>query len=110
MKKYNKLVRDNIPEIIKANGEVPKTRKLNVAEYKKALLYKLLEEAKELTETKNKKDLIGELSDIQEILKAIHSAYKVKVSDVTKTAQKKRQKRGAFKNKIFLESVDQKTN
>lgn len=31
---YNKLVRDNIPDIIKNNGEIPITRILNDDEYK----------------------------------------------------------------------------
>lgn len=43
---YNKLVRDNIPEIIKSNGELPITRKLTKQEYKIALENKLEEECK----------------------------------------------------------------
>lgn len=34
---YNKLVRDNIPDIIISRGETPVTRVLDDAEYKKAL-------------------------------------------------------------------------
>ena len=34
---YNKLVRDNIPEIIISNGEVPITRILSNEEYKEEL-------------------------------------------------------------------------
>ena len=33
-KTYNKLVRDNIPNIIKSNGETPITRILTNEEYK----------------------------------------------------------------------------
>lgn len=32
---YNKLVRDNIPDIIKNNGEIPITKTLDEADYKK---------------------------------------------------------------------------
>ena len=37
---YDKLVRDNIPEIIKSNGGEPHYRKLNDEEYWKYLLKK----------------------------------------------------------------------
>lgn len=40
---YNKLVRDNIPDIITSNKETPVTRILNEDEYKKALEEKLVE-------------------------------------------------------------------
>jgi predicted house-cleaning noncanonical NTP pyrophosphatase (MazG superfamily) len=106
MKKYNKLVRDGIPKIIVASGQKPKTRKLKISEYKRELLIRLLEEAKEVKKAKNKEELIDELADIQEVMTAIYSAYKIECSDVTRTARKKRQKRGAFKNRIFLQSVD----
>jgi len=105
-KYYNKLIRDEIPGIIVANGLKPKTRKLKVSEYKKELLAKLLEETKEVKKAKNKEELIDELADIQEVMLAIYSAYKIECSDVTNMARKKRKKRGAFKKKIYLESVE----
>lgn len=49
-KVYNKLVRDNIPEIIMNDGEYPVIRVLNDEEYKKELERKLLEEYKEVIE------------------------------------------------------------
>ena len=45
---YNKLVRDNIPEIIINNGEHPITRILNDEEYKLELEKKLFEEVREI--------------------------------------------------------------
>ena len=48
---YNKLVRDNIPDIIISKKETPVTRILNDEEYKKALEDKLYEEYEEVIET-----------------------------------------------------------
>ena len=45
-KVYNKLVRDNIPEVIMNDGEYPVIRVLSDEEYKKELERKLLEEYK----------------------------------------------------------------
>lgn len=47
---YNKLVRDNIPEIIKSKNEIPVTRVLNDEKYKKELEKKLFEEYNEVIE------------------------------------------------------------
>jgi len=44
---YNKLVRDQIPDIIAAAGNQPSTRDLDQASYQRALRSKLLEEAQE---------------------------------------------------------------
>ena len=44
---YNKLVRDQIPDIIAAAGSQPSTRILDHARYQGALRSKLLEEAQE---------------------------------------------------------------
>ena len=47
-KKYNKLVRDKIPEIIERNNETPHVRILNNEEFKIELEKKLYEEYKEV--------------------------------------------------------------
>ena len=49
---YNKLVRDNIPDIIISNEETPVTRILNDEEHKKALEEKLYEEYQEVLSQK----------------------------------------------------------
>ena len=106
MQKYNKLVRDNIPDIIRSNGERPVTRKLSVTEYKKELLKKLQEEAKEVAHAKGKQEVTKELSDVQEVLIAIYKAFNIAYGDVTKIARKRRKERGAFTKKIFLERTE----
>src|ERR1700679_4294977 len=63
-KVYNKLVRDKIPEIIRADGKKLKTRVLSDEEHLEALLAKVEEELKELREAKN----VEELADLHEVL------------------------------------------
>ena len=65
---YNKLVRDNIPDIIIANDEFPVTRILDDSEYKLELEKKLLEEYNEVLNTNNSVDRIEELADMLEII------------------------------------------
>ena len=80
---YNKLVRDNIPEIIKLNGEVSITRKLSEQEYKKALENKLEEECKEVIGASGQ-ERVEELADVLEILKALEKLEGAKLEDIIK--------------------------
>ncbi len=64
---YNKLVRDRIPEIIRADGHQPVTRILDQAGHRSALVANLLEEAQEAS-TAPATDLPPELADVLEVM------------------------------------------
>lgn len=100
---YNKLVRDNIPDIIEKDGEIPVTRILLDSEYRTELYKKLLEECNELISAKTSDDIIGEASDVFEVLSAISELEGSNIDKVIETSKKKRLKRGRFTKKIFLE-------
>ena len=101
-KVYNKLVRDRIPEIIEGEGKRAKVRILSDEEYLQELIRKLQEEYEEF-----KADPCAEeLADIQEVVLALADALKIKHSALAKVLSNKALKRGAFKKKIFLESVE----
>jgi predicted house-cleaning noncanonical NTP pyrophosphatase (MazG superfamily) len=71
--RYDKLVRDRIPEIIQAQGQHPVTRILDNASYQEALLAKLAEETREAQEAAAE-DLPDELADIVEVIQALATA------------------------------------
>lgn len=98
---FNKLVRDNIPQIIESRGEKAYTRTLSDEKYKEQLDVKLQEEVKEYLEDDN----IEELADIVEVIYAILEYKNVKLEDFEKIRIDKVEKRGAFKKKIFLEKT-----
>lgn len=102
---YNKLVRDNIPNIIEHNGEIPVTRVLSDEEYRKELFKKLLEECNELISAKTRDDIIEEASDVFEVLKAISESEDRNIDAVIDIANQKRSKRGGFDERIFLEKT-----
>lgn len=107
-KKEGKLVRDLIPAIIAASGAVPKTRVLSSKAYKAALRTKLVEEAQECVAAQGRTALIEELADAREVIDAICHAEKIKASDVTSAARKKRKMRGGFTKQLFLISIRKK--
>ena len=104
MEKYNKLVRDKIPSIITNNGEFPVTRILNDEEYKIELERKLYEEYQEVINSKDK-DRLEELADMIEVIKALASLEGKNLQDIILIAEQKREKRGGFKDRIYLERV-----
>jgi len=99
MKVYNKLVRDNIPDIMIKNGAKPVTRILSDKEYLEELNKKLLEEINEYLESGD----ILEIADIEEVILAILNLKKISKEDFDKLRIEKVNKRGAFNKKIFLE-------
>ena len=98
--KPKKLVRDQVPDNIRANHGDAKTRTLNDEEFKKQLILKLKEETKEFEISNN----IWELADIYEVFKTLVSAYGYTLEGVIDAANIKERHDGAFKNRIFLES------
>ena len=101
---YNKLVRDNIPNIIESKGEIPITKILDDATYKVELEKKLNEEYQEVLEAKGE-DRIEELADMLEVIRSLAKLEGSTLQDVINCADNKSAKRGAFEDKIFLEKV-----
>lgn len=99
--KYNKLVRDRIPEIIEASGKTCKTMILDDIEYLRMLDAKLDEELAEYHKDQN----IEELADLLEAIYAVAIARGYTVEELERAREQKAQRRGAFLNKILLLEV-----
>lgn len=102
IKRYNKLIRDKILEIIREAGEKPYWRVLNKKEYLVETKKKILEEAKELIQAEKKEDIVNEIVDIQELIDVLIFELKLKKSEIKKQQRIKNKKRGGFKKKLFL--------
>ena len=99
--KYNKLIRDNIPEIIKKDGKTAKVHIADDVEYDKRLKEKLLEEADEYAASGDPE----ELADVLEVVYAIainNGIHKVQLESMV---QKKRNEKGSFEKRIVLEEI-----
>ena len=102
MKKYGKLVRDRIPEIIAESGIDVTFRILNDDEYLIELEKKLDEEVAEFHESKS----IEELADILEVITALISAHGFKYRDVMQKKEEKGAARGGFFKGMYLVEVE----
>lgn len=101
-KTHNKLVRDNIPEIICQSGGTVAYRQLDMPSYVDALDNKLAEEVQEYLSDKN----LEEMADILEVLFAICKARGYTVEELLAKREQKAQERGGFEKRIFLEYVE----
>lgn len=108
MKKiYRKLVRDLIPDIIRKDGSQPELRILGEAEYVTELKKKFQEELDEYLAAETPEKRSEEMADIFEVITALNEAEGRSLESVIEVQKKKREKRGGFKDKIFLESVEE---
>ena len=96
--KYNKLVRDKIPEIIKSQGKIPKTDVISGTEYFSALKNKLTEETVEF----NTSETAEELADIMEVVFSLAAHIGITQKELEQIRLKKQLERGSFNNGIFL--------
>ena len=98
MKRFDKLVRDKIPEIIRASGQTPVTRVLDREEYLSCLEAKLDEEVREFHESKAPE----ELADILEVVYALAQAHGCTEQELMEIYGRKHEARGGFSERIFL--------
>lgn len=99
--KYNKLVRDKIPEIIKQKAEVPVTHIADDEEYWQKLKEKLKEEVDEFLKDGNEEELV----DILEIIHAICDFKRIDEQKLELLRMNKAEERGIFKDKIILDET-----
>ncbi|WP_026585135.1 nucleoside triphosphate pyrophosphohydrolase [Bacillus sp. J33] len=107
MPTYNKLVRDRIPEIIAETGKSYSTRILDQSEFINELKKKSIEELDEYLNTNNDEEAIEELADLLEVVHALAETHGVSIEKVEELRKQKAEKRGGFKEKIYLIEVEE---
>lgn len=102
-REYDKLVRDDVPEIIETDGETPVTHVADSEEYADRLAEKLLEEAREYRED----ETTAELADVLEVVHALRRHHGLSETELAEKRERKAAQRGCFEDRIVLERVEQ---
>lgn len=100
-KKYHKLVRDRIPEIIECSGKTCVYETLSDKDYVRLLDEKLNEELAEYQESKS----LEELADLLEVVQAVVKARGWTMEKLERVRASKAAERGGFGKKILLREV-----
>jgi len=108
VKKYDKLIRDRIPEIIESNNAVPTVVVAGDEEYSERLIDKLDEESTELKEATGKAEQMNELADILEVLRAFSEYQGIEWGNVEQARINKAEERGGFTKRLILKEVKEK--
>ena len=97
-KKYNKVIRDKIPEIIADSGKKYSIKQLDDTSFLAEIEKKLIEEVNEYSESKD----IEELADILEVIYRISELRGVNSDELDEIRKEKAEKRGKFDDNLFL--------
>ena len=130
-KRYDKLVRDRIPDVVEASSEKPVTHVADETEYRRRLGEKLLEEAQEFVAASDDEsgdngendsdgengndgsyggltdESLEELTDVLEVIDAICALEGISREQLEEIQREKRDRRGGFRERIVLERVEE---
>ena len=98
MIKYNKAIRDKIPEIIAESGKKYNLKQLNDESFLAEIEKKLIEEVNEYSKSKD----VEELADLLEVIYRISELKGVSSDELDKIRIDKAEKRGKFASNLFL--------
>ena len=100
--KFYKLVRDKIPINIESKGEKARTIKVDSKDLLKFIKEKIVEEAFEFFWEKETDNIIEELADIFEVVRAACKIFGIDISELAHIADNKIEKKGGFETGIIL--------
>jgi predicted house-cleaning noncanonical NTP pyrophosphatase (MazG superfamily) len=105
-----KLIRDRIPEIAAARGQLLQVHRAPSSEMAMRLLEKLHEEALDVCAAGYTEGLLDELADVLEVVHAITRYSGWTLDDLEAARLRKRAARGGFDRRIVLTTADEETN
>lgn len=101
-KKYEKLIRDRIPEVMDAEGVAYELDTLDDDAFRRALRAKLVEEATEAAACEGPVELRKELADLLEVVEQMIATEQLDPTEVRRLQERRRAERGGFERRLWL--------
>ncbi|MCL6443279.1 MAG: nucleoside triphosphate pyrophosphohydrolase [Alicyclobacillus sp.] len=98
---YNRLVRDKIPEIIEAMGNIAVWRELDDDDFGQAVLDTMARASSQFAESES----LEALADVLEAMDAWLELRGLTMEDVERARQERRKRCGGFERRRFLQTV-----
>lgn len=99
---YNKLVWDNVPDLIREKGKDCEVRELTDDEFEIEILKKVEEEASALPETASRQELIDELADVVTCIEYLKSIKGITELELADALERHSRRKGRFEKKLYL--------
>ena len=108
-KKYDKLIRDKIPEVIDNAGKKCELTVSAGEELNKYFYKKIEEELNELVQAKDSRERLEELADLIEVIDGFIESNSIDKKLLYKIKDIKKEKRGGFSNLILKKVISNDT-
>jgi diadenosine tetraphosphate (Ap4A) HIT family hydrolase/predicted house-cleaning noncanonical NTP pyrophosphatase (MazG superfamily) len=102
----DKLVRDNIPELLQQKAVIVQENTLSDAQFVESLTRKLEEEVQEVKNSQNREELIEELADLLEVILSLTKQSNITLDEIEKVRKEKKNTKGGFDLKRYVHFVD----
>ncbi|MCF7816172.1 MAG: nucleoside triphosphate pyrophosphohydrolase [Candidatus Pacebacteria bacterium] len=99
---YNKLCRDNVPDIIAAKGFECEVREVDHDEYKREIVRKVLEEASGVSNHLGKESLLKEIADLVITLDAVTKEFGITDEEIDQAVEKSIEEKGGYEDMLYL--------
>ena len=103
----NKLVRDKIVALFKAEGVTAQAYTIeDDNEFLDAITQKMIEELQEIFSAESTDELIAELADFEDALAVFKKFLKIDQKQIDATKAAKLAQKGSYEGRVFLEYID----
>lgn len=100
---YNKLIRDNVPDMIRSKRESCEVRQItDVQEFQQELFKKVKEEAAALAMVRSKEDFLTEYADLMVVFETIIKQLDISSEEIMEARKANLLKKGGYKHQHFL--------